>query len=240
MSDLAGLDIIGNCSSHSIDLISSFIPQASALRPLAPDMEFLYIASTTEPTWTTPKMYVRPTHTYDTAPRDLDIILLAGPDPSRVPEASLKFLREASLQSKVILTTCTGGMWLARSGVLDGKKATTNRMLLEAAKEAMPKVEWVDRRWVVDEGCFEGAQIWTAGGAKCGECVPSLFFFLPSFFSFAMRGRTAADGYLGIDMVIEFAFKILNEKLVKIGCMGLEYEIEGRSQVYAGPMVNPF
>lgn len=114
-------------------------------------------------------MYVRPTHTYATAPRDLDILLLGGPNPATVKEESLSFLKEASKQTKVILTTCTGAMWLARSGVLEGKKATTNRVMLDVASKMFPGTEWVDRRWVVDAGCFDGAEIWTAGGAGCGE-----------------------------------------------------------------------
>ncbi|KAF1959738.1 class I glutamine amidotransferase-like protein [Byssothecium circinans] len=211
MTDLAGLDVLGNCSTRVVDLVSALIPEAAAFRPVARDMEFLYIASTLESHWTTPEMYVRPTHTYDTAPRDLDLILLGGPDPAKVPEASLKFLKEASLKTKVILTTCSGGMWLARSGVLDGKKATTNRMLLGQAKAMIPNVEWVDQRWVVDKGHHEGAELWTAGGAGCG-----------------------------IDMLIEFALKNFDEKLVTLTCAGLDFEIKGRSQSYAGPFVNPF
>ena len=58
---------------------------------------------------------------------------------------------------------------MARSGVLEGKKATTNRVMLGMAQKMFPGTEWVDRRWVVDEGWFDGAEIWTAGGAGCGE-----------------------------------------------------------------------
>lgn len=171
MTDLAGVDILGNMSSKTFEMVSQLMPALAKLAPLASPMQFLYISSSLEPTWTTPEMYVRPTHTYDSAPRDLDIILLGGPNPAKVPEASLKFLKEASEKTKVILTTCTGGMWLARSGVLNGKKATTNRILLETAKQTFPDVEWQDQRWVVEKGHFEGAQIWTAGGAGCGRAI---------------------------------------------------------------------
>lgn len=169
MTDLAGLDVLGNISSRIVEMVSQIMPAVAPLKPLAVPMEFLYISSSTNHAWTSPEMYVRPTHTYDNAPRDLDIIMLGGPNPATVAEASLQFLREASKECKAILTTCTGGMWLARSGVLDGKKATTNRMLLEQAKQMFPNVEWMDQRWVVEQGHFEGAQIWTAGGAGCGE-----------------------------------------------------------------------
>ena len=52
---------------------------------------------------------------------------------------------------------------------MQGKKATTNRVMLDVASKMFPGTEWVDRRWVVDGGCFDGAEIWTAGGAGCGE-----------------------------------------------------------------------
>ncbi|KAF2645000.1 DJ-1/PfpI family protein [Massarina eburnea CBS 473.64] len=207
MADLVGIDIIGNCSSRVVDMMTALIPSATTVQFPSIDMEFLYIASTLEPTWTTPKMFVRPTHTYDNAPRDLDIILIGGPNPATVPEASLKFLREASRLTKTILTTCTGGMWLAKSGVLDGRKATTNRMLLGSAKSSMPNVEWLDQRWVVDKGHFDGAELWTAGGAGCG-----------------------------IDMVIEYALKTFDQALVGMACTSLEFEVKERSQNYAGPL----
>jgi putative intracellular protease/amidase len=169
MTDLAGLDFLGNLTPKTLDLVAKIQPALEPLKQLAIPMEFLYISSSLELAITTPNMYVKPTHTYNNAPRDLDILLLGGPDPAAVKEESLTFLREASKQTKVILTTCTGAMWLARSGVLEGKKATTNRVLLDVAKKTFPGIEWLDQRWVVEEGKYEGAQIWTAGGAGCGK-----------------------------------------------------------------------
>jgi transcriptional regulator GlxA family with amidase domain len=169
LSDLVGLDIIGNISVKVVNLVAGILPEAAALIHLAVPMEFLYISSSLSPAWMSPDMFVRPTHTYENAPRDLDILFLGGPDPMKVSEESLVFIREAVKQTKVVLSTCTGGMWLARSGVLDGKKATTNRMLLASAKQYFPNVDWQDQRWVIHEGYFEGAQIWTAGGAGCGK-----------------------------------------------------------------------
>jgi transcriptional regulator GlxA family with amidase domain len=169
MLDLAGLDLLGNLTPQTINLVIAMNPQLASMAPHAIPMTFVYISSSMDPAHVTPDMYVRPTHTYANAPRDLDILLLGGPNPATVHEESLVFLKEASKQTKVILTTCTGAMWLARSGVLDGKKATTNRVMLPVAKKMFPATEWVDRRWVVDQGWFDGAEIWTAGGAGCGE-----------------------------------------------------------------------
>jgi hypothetical protein len=41
----------------------------------------------------TPKVEVKPTHTYDNAPRDLDILLIGGPSPATVDEGVAIFAR---------------------------------------------------------------------------------------------------------------------------------------------------
>ncbi|RYN32976.1 hypothetical protein AA0112_g5873 [Alternaria arborescens] len=208
MTDLAGLDLLGNLTPQTINLIAAMNPQFASMVPHAIPMDFLYISSSMDSAHVTPDMYVRPTHTYATAPRDLDILLLGGPNPATVKEESLSFLKEASKQTKVILTTCTGAMWLARSGVLEGKRATTNRVMLDVASKMFPGTEWVDRRWVVDRGCFDGAEIWTAGGAGCGESSQNV-------------------------NLIELNF---DKKMVEFGCVGLDFDYEGRSEFYKGKL----
>ena len=179
LSDLIGIDLIGNCGKPLISCMTEFgYPD---LVSKAYDIEFLYISSSLDAAITTPGVRVLPTHTYDNAPRNLDIILVGGPHPKHRPAASLKFFREAVKESKVILSVCTGSMWLAASGILDGKKATTNRFFIPAAKKLYPEVEWLDQRWVVDEstsaagegGGRGGAHLWIAGAADCGKSVSS-------------------------------------------------------------------
>ena len=51
---------------------------------------------------------------------------------------------------------------MASSGVLNGKKATTNRVTLDIAKRMYPEVDWQDERWTID------GKFWTAGGAAAG------------------------------------------------------------------------
>jgi transcriptional regulator GlxA family with amidase domain len=71
-------------------------------------------------------------------------------------------MKEAAKGTKLIMTTCIGSMWLASAGVLDGKKATTNRGALPFAKQMHPEVDWQDERWTVD------GKFWTSGGASAG------------------------------------------------------------------------
>ena len=140
------------------------------LQPFAVDMEFLYISSSLEPAMMTPTVRCVPTHTYENAPRDLDILLVGGPPLSSRPEGSIKYIKEVceDKKDKVLMTTCVGGMWVADAGVLDGIKATTNRGALAAARQIHPNVDWLDQRWVVTKSGH--IDFWTSGGAGAGKC----------------------------------------------------------------------
>lgn len=72
------------------------------------------------------------------------------------------FIKKHVAAGKGIFCTCTGAFAIASSGVLNGKKATTNHGMLEEAKKARPEVAWEKKQWVVD------GNIWTAGGACAG------------------------------------------------------------------------
>ncbi|KAF2124311.1 class I glutamine amidotransferase-like protein [Dothidotthia symphoricarpi CBS 119687] len=79
-----------------------------------------------------------PTHTFSTAPRDLEVLILPGGLGTRdgsAMEAVVEFLRGYGIakwgkgadKGKWVVTVCTGSEVLARTGVLDGKRATTNK-----------------------------------------------------------------------------------------------------------------
>lgn len=81
------------------------------------------------------------------------------------PPAADKFLKEMWSKTKIVLTTCVGSLWLASSGVLNGKTCTTNRFALGLARQLYPDVEWLDQRWVID------GNLWTSGGAGAGKSM---------------------------------------------------------------------
>ncbi|KAK4182858.1 class I glutamine amidotransferase-like protein [Podospora australis] len=191
LSDIMGIDIFGNISQSYLDDVIALNPDKfSGLKDHALDVQFYYISSDLEPTTTTPPQSKNfpgsggkssgtsfggfkfiPNTTYDTCPRDLDILLIGGPLPTHRPVAADKFLKEAWGKTRVVMTTCIGSMWLASTGLLKGKKCTTNKEFLGAARGIHPEIEWVWQRWVVDEKNFEGkgkGELWTAGGAGCG------------------------------------------------------------------------
>ena len=66
-------------------------------------------------------------------------------------EAFLGWLKEVSEQSLITATVCTGAALLARTGLLDGRNATSNKLAWDWVVEQGPRVKWRKRaRWVDD------------------------------------------------------------------------------------------
>jgi len=109
---------------------------------------------------------VLPTHTFETAP-PLDVLLVPGGLGTRestpaVNEA-ISYVQDVYPKLKFLITVCTGSGLAARAGVLDGKRATTNKAAWSAITQWGPKVQWVSHaRWVVD------GNIWTSSGVSAG------------------------------------------------------------------------
>jgi len=96
----------------------------------------------------------------------LDLILVPGGIGTRdeVKHAALlNSLRELSDQAEITASVCTGSALLARAGVLDGRRATSNKWAFQWVVTQGPKVKWVARaRWVED------GKFWTSSGVSAG------------------------------------------------------------------------
>lgn len=63
----------------------------------------------------------------------------------------LDWLRGRAEQAEIVMSVCSGSALLAKAGLLDGHKATSNKRYFQLAVDQGPKVEWVRQaRWVDD------------------------------------------------------------------------------------------
>jgi putative intracellular protease/amidase len=99
-------------------------------------LEFVVLAATLDPVNTKVEapgrigQSVVPTHTFDNCPADLEVLLVPGGFGCR-DQAHMaplvEFLRRVYPKLRYLLTVCTGSAVVAMSGVLDGRRATSNK-----------------------------------------------------------------------------------------------------------------
>lgn len=94
------------------------------------------------------------------------ILLIPGGQGTRTLVLDTRFvqkLAQISDRSAYCLTVCTGSALLAKTTLLDGRKATSNKRAFEWVKSVNPNVDWVERaRWVAD------GKFYTSSGVSAG------------------------------------------------------------------------
>jgi transcriptional regulator GlxA family with amidase domain len=96
----------------------------------------------------------------------LDVLLVPGGLGTRTEVANralLDWLASRAREAEVTTSVCTGAALLARAGVLDGRRATTNKRSFQWVVEQGPKVTWVPvARWV------DNGNVVTSSGVSAG------------------------------------------------------------------------
>ena len=96
----------------------------------------------------------------------LDLILLPGGIGTLAQLANpalLAFLRARAPEAELTLSVCSGSALLARAGLLDGRRATSNKLFFSFATAQSQAVQWVEQaRWVEDGAFF------TSSGVSAG------------------------------------------------------------------------
>lgn len=89
---------------------------------------------------------------------NLDILIVPGPPPGLRPDESvLQFVRGHVAAGTELFTICSGVFVAAYAGVLDGKRATGTRGVMDMLKRDFPQVNWVEKRYTND------GKIYTSG-----------------------------------------------------------------------------
>ena len=97
---------------------------------------------------------------------DYDILIVPGGRGSRREvenDALLDWLRVAASKAELVTSVCTGSAILAKAGLLNGRRATTNKAAYEWVRTQGPDVLWQPQaRWVEDGNYF------TSSGVSAG------------------------------------------------------------------------
>jgi len=93
----------------------------------------------------------------------LDLLLIPGGIGTRALVLENRFidlLLEKAREAHLVATVCTGSALLAKTGLLDGHRATSNKIAFDWVREQGPSVHWVrEARWVEDGKFFTSSGI---------------------------------------------------------------------------------
>lgn len=156
--------IVGALLFPDFELLDIFGP-LEMFGMLSDHFEIVMLAETTQPVASAqgPRSVVDRTFADDA---DVDILLLPGGRGTRREAENpvlLEYLRTLYPQLDYLASICTGSGVLAAAGLLDGRRATSNKQSFAWASSCGSAVTWVAQaRWVTD------GNIYTAGGVAAG------------------------------------------------------------------------
>ena len=117
------------------------------------------VAETKAPLVTESGLTVVPDYTFETAPQP-KVIVIPAQDAS---EAMLQWIRKSSVGADLTMSVCVGAIVLAKTGLLNGKSATTHHDAYKDFANEFPKVHLIRGVRFVEEG-----NLATSGGLASG------------------------------------------------------------------------
>jgi transcriptional regulator GlxA family with amidase domain len=105
---------------------------------------------------------VVPDFTFASAPQPRVIVIGAQTSDENWERRSLDWIRRAAGNAELTASVCTGAYLLAKSGLLDGKRATTNRAAYDDFEKTFPRIKLVRGVRFVEAGSVASATGLTA------------------------------------------------------------------------------
>lgn len=132
---------------------------------LEQEIRIVTVAEKKGPVASTPGVETLARHDFGDCP-PLDLILLPGGIGTVAQlgnTALLDFLRKRASAAELTMSVCSGSALLARAGLLDGRRATSNKMFFQLARSQSDEVDWVTAARWVEDGPFA-----TSSGVSAG------------------------------------------------------------------------
>ena len=102
-----------------------------------------------------------------------DVLLIPGGIGTRQlvnDQPTLNWIAKQAENARYITSVCTGSALLARSGVLENKQATTNKMAFHWVMSQGPNTSWIAKaRWIKD------GNVYTSSGVSAGTDMALAF-----------------------------------------------------------------
>ncbi|AIQ12343.1 DJ-1/PfpI family protein [Paenibacillus durus] len=138
-----------------------------------------YVSENGAPVTASNNLIIQPDFSMDDAP-SFDILIVPGgfiKPINRVmgSKKTIQWIINHSHEAQLVASVCTGALLLASAGILNGKKATTNRAALDFMEQKFPEITVVRDSKFVDQGNVITAQGPAAGLNLAFYLVKKLF-----------------------------------------------------------------
>jgi len=140
---------------------------------LGPELRIATVAATAGPIASAQGPETVARFDFATAP-PLDLLLLPG-GIGTLPQLANPALHEFLRGAQVTMSVCSGSAILAKAGLLDGRRATSNKQFFSLATSQSEKVDWVEKARWVEDGPFVTSSGVSAGTDMALAVIARLF-----------------------------------------------------------------